>query len=337
MGGGQGGEEFGARQRVGGGVGEQAPPEDGAGAGDLGVPLRVQPPRPLGAGDDPGVHRVGPGGRGARAGGEGEHPRRRGPGRGRPGGGDEPPDVGALAQVVGGDVAEQKGVEDALADVVAQVAREDGVGDLHAGGGVGEFGSEDQPVAAVGEVVGQRERLLGQPRQPVAHFGGHGGEEREADGHVGDHRRRERGVEAVDDAHGGPGDDHRAPDDGEEQHPPGVVAPRSAEGGAQQDPCEAGDAGELRQLHVGAAAGDGGDGVEQVDEIGPAAEGEEFVHAGGAAATARRRCRRRRARRRARRAGRPTARRRVRSRRGGVSRPPRGRCRSAPARRGGVR
>ena len=130
VGGGQGGEEFGARQRVGGGVREQAPAEDGTGAGDLGVPLRVQPPRPLGAGDDPGVHRIGPGGRGARAGGEGEHPRGGGPGRGRPGGGDEPPDVGALAQVVGGDVAEQEGVEDALADVVAQVAREDGVGDF---------------------------------------------------------------------------------------------------------------------------------------------------------------------------------------------------------------
>ena len=54
--------------------------------------------------------------------------------------------------------------------------------------------------------------------------------------------------------------------------------PRAAEGGAEQNPGKPGDAGELRELDIGAAAGDRGDGVQEIDEVGAAAEGEELVH-----------------------------------------------------------
>ena len=59
-------------------------------------------------------------------------------------------------------------MKDALAGVVSQVAGEHRIGDLHAGRRGGEAGAEDHPVALVPQVVRQRERLLGEPGQPVA-------------------------------------------------------------------------------------------------------------------------------------------------------------------------
>ena len=67
-----------------------------------------------------------------------------------------------LAKIVRRDVPEQQRVEDALAGVVADVAREHRVGDFEAGGLGREPGAEDQPVAPVLEVVRQGERLLSQ-------------------------------------------------------------------------------------------------------------------------------------------------------------------------------
>ena len=184
----------------------------------------------------------------------------------------------ALPQIVRRDVAEQQRMEHALAGVVADVPREHRVGDLETGRLGREPRPEDQPVAPVLEVVRQRERLLGEARQPVADLAGQRGEQREPDGDVRHHGRSQRRIEPVDDAHGRLGHDHRAPDRHEQQHPLRVVLPRAAEGGAEEHPGETRDPGELRERDVGAAAGDGGDGVQEIDEVGPAAEGEELVH-----------------------------------------------------------
>ncbi len=133
-------------------------------------------------------------------------------------------------------MAEQQRVEHALAGEGAEVAREHRVGDFEPGRRAREPCAEDEPVALVGEVARQRERLLGQAREPVAHLGGERGEQREPDRHVGDHGGCQRRVEPVHHPHRGPGHDHRAPHGDEQQDPLGVVLPRPAEGGAEQDP-----------------------------------------------------------------------------------------------------
>ena len=182
---------------------------------------------------------------------------------------------------------------------------------------------EYEAVALVGEIVRQGEGLFGQPRQPVADLAGQRREQRETDGHVCDHRGGQRGIEPVYHPHRRLGHDHRAPDGDEQQHPLGVVFPRTAEGGAEQDPAEPTHAGELGQRHIGAARSDRGDGIEQVDQVGAAAESEESRTwrraAPGPIST---RPPRRRARRRAQRGDRPRARRRARFRSGAVF-PPR--------------
>ena len=206
------------------------------------------------------------------------HARGRGPGGGRSRGRDERPDIGALAQVVGRDVAQEQGVEHALPRIGPEVPREHRVGHLHAGRGGREPRAEDQAVAAVGQVVRKGEGLLGQPGQAVAHLARQGGEEGQAERDVVDDRGRQRRVEPVHDPHGRLGDHHRAPDGDEEEDPLGVVLPRAAEGGAEQGPGEPGDARDPGQGHEGPAAGDRGDRVQEVDQIGPAAQGEELVH-----------------------------------------------------------
>ena len=278
VGGGQRGQQLGAGQRVGACVREDAPAEYRPRPRDLRIPLRAQPRRPVAAGDDRAVDGRGAAGAGRAARGELEHARGRGPGRGRAGGGHQAPDVGRFPQIVGRDVAEQQGVEHALPGVAADVPREHRVGDLQPRRLGREPGPEDQPVALVGEVVRQGERLLGEPRQPVAHLRRKGSEQREADRHVRHHGGRERGIEPVDHPHGRLGHDHRAPDGDEQQEPLGVVLPGAAEGGAEQHPGQPGDAGELRERDVGPARGDRGDRVQQVDQVGAAAEGEELVH-----------------------------------------------------------
>ena len=210
--------------------------------------------------------------------GELDHACGRGPGRGRAGRGHQLPDIGRLPEIVGRDMAQQQGGEHALPGIVAQIAREHGVGDFEPGRLVGEPRAEDQPVAAIGQVVRQREGLFGQARQAVAHFRGQRREQRQADRHVGDHGRRQRRIEPVDHADGRLGHDHRAPDGDEQADPLRIVLPRAAEGGAEQDPGETGYARQLRQRHIGAARRDGGHRVQQVDQVGPAAEGVELVH-----------------------------------------------------------
>ena len=271
-------EQLRPRQRLGARVGEYPPPEHGAGALNLGIPLRVEPPCAHLTGHDLAVERRGacPGHRAP--GRELEHARRRGPGGRRARGGDQRPDVGALAQVVRRHVPEQQGMEHALPRIVAHVACEHRVGDLQPGRLGREPGPEDQPVALVLEVVRQREGLFGEPGQTVADLGGQRGEEREPDRHVGDHGGRQGRIEPVDHPDGGLRHDHRAPDGREQQDPLRVVLPRAAEGGAEQDPAEARDTGELGERDVGAARGDRGDRVQEIDEVGAAAEGEELVH-----------------------------------------------------------
>ena len=207
-----------------------------------------------------------------------EHARGRGARRRRAPGGDQPPDVGALAQIVGRDMAEQQRVEHALPGIVADVAREHRVGDFQARRGGGEPRPEYQAMALVGEVVRQGEGLFGEARQPVADLGGERGEQREPDRHVGHHRRGQGRIQPVHHPHRRLRHDHRAPDGDEQQHPLGVVLPRPAESGAEQHPAEPANARELGQRHIGAAAGDRGHGVQQVDQVGAAAEGEELVH-----------------------------------------------------------
>ena len=315
-------EQLGAGQRLGARTREDAPPEHGAGAGCISAfhcALRL--PRAGPAGDDLAGDRRRPGADRRLAGGKLEHAGgRRARGRRAPGG-DQPPDIGRLPEIVGRDMAEQQGVEHALPGIVAHVPREHRVGDLQAGGRGGQSCPEDQPMALVGEIVREREGLFGETGQPVADLAGERGEQGEADGHVGDDRRGQCRVEPVDHPDGRLGHDHRAPDSDEQQHPLGVVLPRPAEGGPEQDPAEPANPGDLGQRHIGAARGDGGHGVQQVDEISAAAEGEELVH--GITAT---RPPRRRARRRARRAGRPREHPRARSRSGAASRPRRARC-----------
>ena len=271
-------QQLGARQRLRPRPREDAPSEHRAGALDLRVPLRVQPRSAGLAGDDLPVDGRGPGADRRLAGGELEHARGRGARRRRARRRDQGPDVGRLPQIVGRDVAEQQRVEHALAGIVADVAREHRVGDLQPRGRGREPRPEDQPVSAVGEVVRQREGLFGEPRQAVADLAGERGEQREADGHVGHHGGRQGGVQPVHHPHRRFRHDHRAPDGDEQQHPLGVVLPRAAEGGAEQDPAEPAHARELSQRDIGAARGDGGDRVQQVDQIGAAAEGEELVH-----------------------------------------------------------
>ena len=133
--GGQRGHQLGPGQRVGGGVGEEPSPEYRPRAGDLGAPLRVEPGRAVLAGDDRAIDRGGAGAGRRLARCELEHARGRGAGGGRAGRGHQTPDVGALAEIVGGDMAEQQGVEDALPGIGAEVPREHCVGDLEAGGG----------------------------------------------------------------------------------------------------------------------------------------------------------------------------------------------------------
>ena len=278
MGGRQRRHQLGARQRVGGGAGEEPPAEYRPRALKLGRPLRIEARRAGLAGDDLALQRGGPGAGRRPPGRELEHARGRGAGGRAAGSGDQRPDVGRLAQIVRRDVPEQQGVEDALPGEAAQVAREHRVGHFEPGRGGGEPRPEDEAVALVGEVVRERERLLGEPGQPVADLRGERGEERETDRHVRDHRRGERGIQPVDDTHGGLGHDQRAPDGDEEQDPLGVVLPRAAEGRPEQHPAEPGDTGELGQRHIGVAAGDRGDRVQQVDQVGAAAEGEELVH-----------------------------------------------------------
>ena len=156
VGGGQGREQLGARQRLGARAREDAASEDRAGPGDLRVPLRVQSARAGLAGDDLAGDRRRPGADRRLPCGELEHARRRGAGRRRAPGGDQGPDVGAFPQIVGRDVAEQQGVEHALPDIVAHVPREHRVGDLQAGRRGGEPGPEDQARGA-----GRRDRPAG--------------------------------------------------------------------------------------------------------------------------------------------------------------------------------
>ena len=112
-------QQLGPGQRLGARAREYPPSEDRAGAGDLRVPQRVQPPRAGLAGDDLAGDRRRPGADRRLPCGELEHARRRGAGRRSAPGGDQAPDVGAFPQIVGRDVAEQQGVEHALPDIVA--------------------------------------------------------------------------------------------------------------------------------------------------------------------------------------------------------------------------
>ena len=133
-------------------------------------------------------------------------------------------------------------------------------------------------MALVGEIVRQRERLLGEPGESVTDLRRERGEEREPDRDVVHHGGRERRVQPVHDPHGGLRDDHDTPHGGEHQHPFGVVLPGAAERGPEQDPAKPRHARELGEREVRVPAGDGGDGVEQVHQVDTAAEGEEFVH-----------------------------------------------------------
>ena len=271
-------EEFRARERFGGGVREEPDSENTGCTADLRRPERVQARRRLRARHHLGVHRRGAGGARGLAGGEFHQPRRRGAGGGRTARRHERPEVCGLPQIVRGNVPQQQRVKNALTGVVSEIPGEHRIGDLHASDGVGEPGPEDHPVTLVGEIVRQRERLLREPCQPVTDFGRERGEQRKPDRHVGHHRGRERGVQPVHDPHGGLRHDHRAPHGGEHQHPFGVVLPVSAERRSEKNPGESGDTGDLGEREVGAAAGDGGHRVEQVDQVNAAAEGEQFVH-----------------------------------------------------------
>ena len=240
-------QEFRARQRFGVGVREDPDSEDPRRAADLRGPERVQARRGLGTGDDLGVHRCGAGGARGLARGELHEPRGRSAGGRRAARRHERPEIRRFPQIVGGDVSEKERVKDALAGVGPQVPGEYRVGDLHAGDGIGQPGSEDHAVALVGEIVRECERLFRKSGEPVTDLGREGREDREPDRYVGHHRGRERRIQPVHDPHGGFRDDHHAPDGREHQYPFGVVLPGPAERGPEQypgEPCDAGDLGE---------------------------------------------------------------------------------------------
>ena len=224
-------EQFRARQRFGVGVREDPDSEDPRRAPDLRGPQRVQARRGLGAGHDLPVHGRGPGGARRLAGGELHEPGRRSTCGRRAARRHERPEIRRLPQIVGGDVSKQERVKDALAGVASQVPGEYRVGDLHAGDGIGQPGSEDHAVALVGQVVRECERLFGEPGEPVTDLRRDGREDREPDRDVGHHRGREPRIEPVHDPHGGFRDDHHAPDGREHQYPFGVVFPGPAERG----------------------------------------------------------------------------------------------------------
>ena len=96
-----------ARQRVGGGAGEEPPAEYRPRALKLGRPLRIEARRAGLAGDDLALQRGGPGPRRRPPGRELEHARGRGAGGRAAGSGDQRPDVGRFAQIVRRDVPEQ--------------------------------------------------------------------------------------------------------------------------------------------------------------------------------------------------------------------------------------
>ena len=106
-------------------------------------------------------------------------------------------------------------------------------------------------MALVGEIVRERERLFGEPGEPVTDLRRDGREDREPDRDVGHHRGRERRIQPVHDPHGGFRDDHHAPDGREHQYPFGVVLPGPAEGGPKENPGEPCDAGELGEREIG--------------------------------------------------------------------------------------
>ncbi|MCY4560048.1 MAG: conjugal transfer protein TraG N-terminal domain-containing protein, partial [Chloroflexi bacterium] len=70
------------------------------------------------------------------------------------------------------------------------------------------------------------------------------------------------------------GHDPRPPRASEDPDPLRVALPRAAEGGAEQHPGEPADAGELRKGDVGAARGDRGHSVQEIDAERAAGEGE---------------------------------------------------------------
>ena len=154
-------------------------------------------------------------------------------------------------------------MKNALAGVASQVPGEYRVGDLHAGDGIGQPGSEDHPVALVGEIVRERERLFREPGEPVTDLGRERGKDREPDRYVVHHGRRESWIQPVHDPHGGFRDDHHAPDGREHQYPFRVVFPGPAERGPEQYPGEPCDTGDLGEREIGIPPGDGGDGVEK--------------------------------------------------------------------------
>ena len=131
---GERGHELGPGQRLGLRSGEDPPPEDAGRPRDLGPPERVQARGRLGAGDDLAVHRSRAGAGRSAAGRVLDHPRGRRPGGRRARGGDEPPDVGALPEIVRRDVPQEQSVEHALPRVGAEVPGEHRVGHFHAGG-----------------------------------------------------------------------------------------------------------------------------------------------------------------------------------------------------------
>ena len=271
-------QEFRARQRLGVGARKYPDSENARRTADLRRPERVQARRGLGAGHDLPVHGRGPGGAGGLARGELHEPRGRGAGGGRASRRHERPEVRRFPQIVRGDVPEQERMKNALAGVGPQVPGKHRIGDLHAGDRIGEPRSEDHSVALIGEIVRQGERLLGEPREPVTDLGRDRGEERKPHRDVVHHRGRERRIQPIHDPHGGLRHDHRAPDRSEHQHPFGVVLPGAAEGGPEQDPGQPRDTRELGEREVRVAPGNGGDGVEQVHQVDPAAQGVEFVH-----------------------------------------------------------
>ena len=93
----------------------------------------------------------------------------------------ERPEIRRFPQIVRGNVPEQQRMKNALAGVASQVPGEYRVGDLHAGDGIGQPGSEDHPVALVGQIVRERERLFREPGEPVTDLRRDGREDREPD------------------------------------------------------------------------------------------------------------------------------------------------------------
>ena len=272
-------QEFRARQRLGVGAREYPDSENARCTADLRDPERVQARRGFGAGHDLPFHGCGPGGAGGLARGELHEPRGGGAGGGRASGRHERPEVRRFPQIVRGDVSQKQRMEDALAGVGPEVAGKHRIGDLHAGDRIGEPRSEDHPVALIGEIVRQGERLLRKPCQPVTDLRRDRREERKPHRDVrppprargaGSSRSTTRTVAfgtiiapqtAVNIS------THLALSF---QEPPNAVLNR-----IQASPATPAS---WASDEIRVAPGNGGDGVEQVHQVDPAAQGVEFVH-----------------------------------------------------------